>query len=157
MIPRMDRGARVKMAALAVLGLGAAGCAEHHFEPPDRETQVAQADSEFSVAAFDSIAWADPEERGLAGNVVYSTYCRNCHGPLGRGGTDYARTRNLEVPSMVEAEWRYAQSRDSVLHRIYVGHAQGMPTWGVAGLTPRETDAVTYYVLEVLRPEVVGD
>jgi mono/diheme cytochrome c family protein len=145
---------RILVATL--LWVSVAGCAEHHFEPPDRDTQVAQADSGFVPAAFDSIDWADGEERGLAGNVVYSTYCRNCHGPLGRGDTEYARTRNLTVPSMVTPDWALAQAPDSALHRIFIGHAQGMPTWGVAGLTKREMDAVTYYVLNVLRPEVLG-
>lgn len=75
---------------------------------------------------------------------------------IGRGDTPYAANRGLEVPSLVEADWRYAEARDSVLHRVFVGHLGGMPTWGVAGLTPREMDAVTHYLLEVLRPEVIG-
>jgi mono/diheme cytochrome c family protein len=139
-----------------LLALAAAGCSEHHFEPPDREAQVVAAGSEFSMAAFDSVTWESPEEQGLEGNVVYSTYCRNCHGPLGVGDTEYARTRNLEVPSVVTADWPLAQARDSILHRIFVGHAEGMPTWGVAGISPREMDAVTYYITDVLRPEVLG-
>lgn len=133
-----------------------AGCAEHHFEPPDREEQVAEAGAEFSMAAFDSVSWESDDQRALEGNVVYSTYCRNCHGPLGRGGTEYALTRNLDVPSVVEPDWPYSESRDSVLHQVFVGHAAGMPTWGVAGISNREMDAVTHYILEVLRPEVLG-
>ena len=144
------------LGAAALAGLWTIGCAEHHFEPPDRESQVAEADSAFSLAVFDSVGWENGAERELAGNVVYSTYCRNCHGPLGEGDTEYARARDLVVPSMVTENWALAQARDSVLHQIFVGHAEGMPTWGVAGLTPRQMDAVTYYVLEVLRPEVLG-
>lgn len=144
------------LAAGAVLAaLGTAGCAEHHFEPPDREAQVAQADSQFSMALFDTVTWGEEEDRGLEGNVVYSTYCRNCHGPLGEGGTDYAATRDLDVPSLVEPDWRFAGARDSILHRIYVGHSAGMPTWGVAGISLKEMDAVTHYLLDVLRPEVL--
>jgi hypothetical protein len=45
---------------------------------------------------------------------------------------------------------------DSVRHRIFVGHAAGMPTWGVAGISPREIDGAAYYLLERLRPEVLG-
>lgn len=142
------------VAIAACAGMGA--CAEHQFEPPSREEQVLEAETEFSMAAFDSVSWESDEVRALEGNVVYATYCNNCHGPLGRGDTEYARTRNLEVNSLVEPDWRYAQSRDSVLHRIFVGHAVGMPTWGVAGISPREMDAVTHYLLEVLRPEVLG-
>jgi hypothetical protein len=46
---------------------------------------------------------------------------------------------------------------DSVRHLIFIGHAHGMPTWGVAGLTDREVDAVAFYLTEVLRPEVLGE
>jgi mono/diheme cytochrome c family protein len=141
-------------ASLAMVLSGA--CSEKTFDPPDRDAQVAQADSAFSMSLFDSIDWASDTVRAFDGNVVYATYCRNCHGPLGAGGTEYARNRQLEVPSLVQQDWRLADSRDSILHRIFVGHASGMPTWGVAGITLREMDAVTYYVTEVLRPEVVS-
>lgn len=147
---------RTHVGLVAALTIGLGACAEHHFEPPDREAQVAQADAAFDMAAFDSITWDDPEQKSLDGNVVYSTYCRNCHGPLGRGETEYARNRDLEVPSLVEPDWPLAQSRDTILHRIYVGHAAGMPTWGVAGLDFREMEAVTYYVMNTLRPDVLN-
>jgi len=144
--------------AMGLFSVAAAtGCTEHEFEPPDREAQVEAADAEFSMAVFDTVSWESDDERAFQGNVVYSTYCRNCHGSLGRADTDYAREQGLDVPSLVQEGWRFAQARDSVLHRIYVGHASGMPTWGVAGITPREMDAVTHYILEVLRPEMLAD
>ncbi len=150
----------IRFTDLLMVGLlcmaGAAGCAKHEFEPPDRDQQVAAANEDFSVSLFDTITWTDDQQRGLEGNVVYSSYCRNCHGPLGRGGTEYAVNRDLEVPSIVEPNWRLSAARDSILHHIFVGHAAGMPTWGVAGISTREMDAVTFYVLEVLRPEVLG-
>lgn len=148
---------RVCVAAAAALLVGVAACEKPHFEPPDRAAQIAEADEAFSMALFDTIAWASDSIRALDGNVVYSTYCRNCHGSLGRGGTDYALERDLAVPSLVAEEWRFADQRDSVLHRVFVGHVQGMPTWGVAGISLREMDAVTHYLLDVLRPEVVGE
>ncbi len=148
-------GARAGGVAL-LLAVAVGACEKHEFERPDRGEQVAEADRAFSPTLFDSIAWPSDSIRALEGNVVFSTYCRNCHGPLGRGGTDYAQQRNLHVPSLVEADWRFAAEPDSVLHRIFVGHASGMPTWGVAGITLREMDAVTGYLLEVLRPEVLG-
>ena len=151
-------GPRRVLVPLAVSLITAAlgGCGEKTFYPPDRDAQVARADSAFSTGVFDSIGWASDSIRAVDGNVVYATYCRNCHGTLGAGETEYARNRQLEVPSLVEPEWRYADSRDSILHRIFVGHAAGMPTWGVAGITPREMDAVTFYLTEVLRPEVLS-
>ncbi|UCC26253.1 MAG: c-type cytochrome [Gemmatimonadales bacterium] len=151
----MRRPLYVAIGVLSVAGLG--GCAPHEFEPPDREQQVVRADAEFSLALFDTITWTGDRQRELEGNVVYSSYCRNCHGPLGRGGTEYAANRDLEVPSVVEPDWRFAEARDSILHQIFVGHAAGMPTWGVAGISIREMDAVTFYLQEILRPEILGE
>ena len=141
---------------VAVVALALASCEKPKFDPPDRAEQIDEAGQLFSMELFDSIAWPTDSIRALDGNVVYSTYCRNCHGTLGQGDTDYASQRNLVVPSLVAADWHYAEARDSVLERIFVGHVQGMPTWGVAGISPREMDAVTHYVMDVLRPEVLA-
>jgi mono/diheme cytochrome c family protein len=146
---------RPLLAVLCASALGAASCTEHHFDPPDREQRIAQADSLYRAVRFDTITWPSDSVRAFEGNVVFSSSCRTCHGPLGRGGTEYAAERDLEVPSLVEPDWRYAGEPDSVRHRIFVGHVAGMPTWGVAGITPREIDAVTHYLLEVLRPELL--
>lgn len=148
-------GGRMRPVAMLGAALLVASCSEPEFEPPDRGLRVARADSAFSMTLFDSIGWASDSVRAFDGNVVYATYCRNCHGTMGEGGTDYALDRQLDVPSLVESEWRLAESRDSILHRVFVGHASGMPTWGVAGISPREMDAVAFYLTEVLRPEVL--
>ena len=143
---------------LAIAGTwGALACGEHGFERPDRAEQVAAAESAYSAALFDTIAWSDELSRARAGNEVYASYCRNCHGPLGRGDTEYGRERDLDVPSLVAAAWPLADSPDAVRRTIFVGHQAGMPTWGVAGIDPREIDAVAYYVLERLRPDVLGN
>jgi len=67
-----------------------------------------------------------------------------------------ARIRTLErapfVPPLVEPEWRLASSIDSVRHRVFVGRAAGMPTWGIAGTGPREIDTAAFYVLDLPRP-----
>ena len=49
-----------------------------------------------------------------------------------------------------QADWPYAD-HDAVRHRIFTGHPAGMPIWGMSSLTLREIDAVTAYVVEVLR------
>lgn len=145
------------MAAMAVTGAVAlAGCQEHEFPPPDREQQVAEAEAAFSPALFDTIAWESDAQRIGQGNSVFAAECRKCHGPLGRGGTEYTRAEGLEVPSLVEPEWEYGDDAVAVRRRIYAGHPAGMPTWGVAGITPREIDAVAAYITEQLRPEVLG-
>ena len=150
----MPRGLVVTLAAALVGAVGA--CQEHEFQPPDRAAQVAEAEREFAAMRFDTITWASDSARALLGNSLYASECRSCHGTLGAGETRYAAERDLEVPSLVEENWAYADDLQGIRRSIYAGHAQGMSSWGVTDFTPRDVDAAAYYVLERLRPEVLG-
>lgn len=149
---------RVPLVLMAMVSVGAISACknEHHFEPPDRAQRVREANMLYMPSLFDTITWASDSVRALDGNAVYAAKCRRCHGPLGEGDTPYDRERDLKVPSLVERDWRYASSMDSVRHTVFVGHAQGMPTFGVAGITLREIDAASYYLLYSLRPDMLG-
>jgi mono/diheme cytochrome c family protein len=138
---------------VAAVVLVVAGCG-HDFEPPDRGQRVREAEAAFNPALFDSVTWASDSVRAVEGNLVYAEKCRRCHGPLGRGQTDYARERRLEVPSLVEREWALA-GPDTLRHLIFVGHEDGMPIYGEGGISPRDIDAVAHYILEVLRPDAL--
>lgn len=146
---------RALSALLVASALAAGGCEQHEFRPPDRTVQEAEAQAQFEPAAFDTIEWDSPEARVQVGNIVFAAHCRKCHGVLGRGATEYAQQEDLDVPSLVEPDWPLAGEPMGVRRRIYTGH-QEMPTWGVAGISLREIDAVTAYILVQLRPEVIG-
>ncbi|MEX0892558.1 MAG: c-type cytochrome [Gemmatimonadota bacterium] len=147
---------RARAMGVLLSGLAAAGCEEHEFHPPDRAAQVAVADSQYAQLRFDTIAWAAEDARIEVGNTTFAAHCTRCHGPLGRGGTEYVVEQDLDVPSLVEPGWPYEGDTDAVRRRVWVGHPQGMPTWGVARLTLREVDAVAHYIVAQLRPEVLG-
>ena len=138
-----------------VLAASVTACSGHEFEPPDRAERVREAAAVYAPSLFDTITWSAEESRSRVGNQVYIDKCRNCHGPVGRGGTDYAKGRGLEVPSLVRPDWPLAVA-DSLHRAIYVGHEQGMPIYGDGGISLREIDAVAGYVLNVLRPDVLG-
>jgi mono/diheme cytochrome c family protein len=142
-----------KLTLLAAVG-AAVACSGHDFEPPDRAERVERADAAFSAALFDTVGWADEATQMTEGNEVYAEECRRCHGPLGRGATDYARERNLTVPSLVAPDWPYTQA-DSLRRKIFTGHASGMPVFGDGTLTPRQIDATAAYILRSLRPDVL--
>ena len=146
-----------RLAVLLGVISGFACGGEKTFDPPSREARVAEAEALYSPALFDSIGWSSADERALEGNGVYAARCRDCHGTVGRGDTEYARAQGLDMPSLVESEWSMSMSMDSVRHRIFVGHVAGMPQWGVAGISNREIDAVAFYVLERLRPEILNE
>jgi mono/diheme cytochrome c family protein len=133
-----------------------AACEKHEFEPPSREAQVAQADSLFTPMLFDTIAWESDSLRTAIGNDVFAARCRRCHGYLGEGGPRVIREQEVQVPSLVEPDWEYGRDVDTLRRRIFTGHPDGMPTWGVAGLTVREIDAVAWYIRSVLRPEAAA-
>lgn len=144
--------AALLLAATVVVG----GCEEHGYHPPDRAVHVARADSVYDQARFDTLSWNSAAERIAAGNLVYADECRRCHGPTGDGATEYAQARELEVPSLVAPDWEYGEDLDAVRRRIFTGHPDGMPTWGVGRLTERQVDAVAFYLVEQLRQEFAG-
>ena len=146
---------RTAVLSLAAAALASAACEKHEFERPSRASQVAQADSLLTPETFDTITWVSDSARAFDGNNDYAAHCRSCHGYLGEGGTEYARERDLDPPSLVREDWPY-NDVEAVRYRIFVGHPTGMPTWGVAGITPREIDAIAYYILNVMRPEAAA-
>ncbi len=143
------------LAALALAAAASGGCGEHKFEPPSRSAQVAKADSIYQAVDFDTVTWASDSARAFTGNEVYARACRDCHGYLGEGHTAYATSQGINAPSLVKPDWAYGSDVARVRERIFEGHPSGMPTWGVAHLTPREIDAAAYYVVRVLRPDAM--
>jgi mono/diheme cytochrome c family protein len=137
----------------AVVLASLSACEKVEYEPPDRGARVAEAEILYRTEFFDTIQWASREEQIRDGAVVYLTHCRRCHAPTGEGETEYAAQRGMEVPSLVRPDWPFGTDIDTVRRRIFAGHPAGMPTWGVAGITPREIDAVAGYVLYQLRVE----
>ena len=129
-------------------------CEGHEFHPPSAEARRVEAESAFAQTRFDTVQWANAETRASEGNEVFAAHCRRCHGTLGRGDGELARAQKLAVPSLVEPNWRYAAA-DSIRHRVFIGHYPEMRTWGIAGLTQRDIDAVAHYIAERLRPEVL--
>jgi mono/diheme cytochrome c family protein len=150
------RHARLMLLAAAVATVTATACEKHEFQPPDRAERVTEAEAMLTPETFDTVTWASDSARAFYGNNVYAARCRDCHGYLGEGDTGYAREHELEVPSLVRPDFPYNDI--AAMRRImFTGHPAGMPTWGVAGITPREIDAAAYYVLFLLRPEALGD
>lgn len=159
---RRDRRSALPAPAAGLLAvgllLGVLGCGgEHEFDPPDREKQVRDAAAELDLSAFDTLTWESDTARLLQGNEVYAAECRRCHGYMGRGDTEYSRRHDLDAPSLVRPGWHLADDPDSLRRRIYIGHPEGMPTWGIGRISLREIDAVAGYIRQQLRPEVLEE
>jgi mono/diheme cytochrome c family protein len=147
----------VALAPTLAAALVLAGCEEEGYQPPDETQSIELADSLYSPALFDTIAWDSDEQRIDAGNLVYADSCRRCHGPVGEGGAVRVGGRDLMVPSLVEGQWHMHDDIEAVRELIFTGHTGGMPSWGIHRLTPRQIDAVAFYLLEQLRPEMMAE
>lgn len=143
--------------ALALTVTPLAACEDEGYQPPPEENRIELADSLYSPALFDTITWASDRERINAGNLVYADTCRRCHGTVGEGGQATVAGRELVVPSLVRADWVLDDDPATLRQRTFTGHTGGMPSWGISRLTPREIDAVAFYILEQLRPEMLDD
>jgi mono/diheme cytochrome c family protein len=151
------RSPRVALLLVPLSLAALTACEEKTYDPPPESSRLELADSLYSPALFDTVTWPSADQRITAGNLVYADYCRRCHGSVGQGGLARVAGRELHVPSLVGDSWRFDEDTDAVRERVFTGHAAGMPSWGISRLTPREIDAVSYYLLEQLRPEVLTE
>lgn len=111
------------------------------------------AEASYDAAAFDTITWPSDSAAVARGSVVWAYSCQKCHGASGRGDGNFVQQGDtLRPPSLITAEWEFAADPAGIRRRIFTGGEQGMPHWGLEGLKIRDIDAVTRYILEVLRP-----
>ena len=136
------------------LALVAAGCGGGE---PAEDTSEAAPDSlalaqeAFDAAMFDTVTWETDTEAEERGAVVYQYSCRKCHGERGLGDADFVRQGDtLRPPSFREPDWTFAQDKAGLMEQVFVGNAEGMPHWGLAGLKAKDVDAVATYILNVL-------
>ena len=130
------------------------GCASG--EPPADESaadtasaSMVQAQEAYDPAAFDTITWETPEAALERGEVVYRFSCLRCHGERGLGDAGFVRGGDtLRPPSFREPTWRFAGDKQGIREQVFVGTLEGMPHWGLAGLGPKDIDAVATYILE---------
>lgn len=112
---------------------------------------AALAAAQFDAAAFDTIEWKDQAARLERGEVVWRFSCSKCHAADGSGGGDVADALGLDVPSLLRSGRTAADDSATIQREIYVGTNEGMPNWGLHGLKLRDIDAVTAYIVDVLR------
>lgn len=112
-----------------------------------------EADRHFDPAAFDTVEFSSEYARAERGRVVYEHSCASCHGEDGSGPGPHAREEGMEVDSLSALLRPYGGDIPSVRRAIFVGHAYGMPAWGLTELSPRDVDAVAFFIEERLTRE----
>jgi cytochrome c oxidase cbb3-type subunit 3 len=86
-------------------------------------------------------------QAALAGQAVFDgpTYCGDCHGPDGRGNSDYG------APDLTADVWLYGGDPASLHDSIYFGRHGVMPAW-IGKLTLPQIRALAVYVYVASHP-----
>lgn len=117
-----------------------------------RPDSVGLALSQLTAETFDTIQWPADSVALARGAVVWVYSCRRCHGDEGYGDGGFVqRGVTLEPPSLRAPDWRFRDDLDGIRRQVYVGTEDGMPHWGLVGLKPRDIDAVSRYIQQVVR------
>ena len=113
---------------------------------------VAMAAEVYDPTVFDTLSWESSEATVERGGVVFSYSCARCHGAQGYGDAGFVTQGDtLKPPSFHQSEWRFADDPEGLREMVFTGGEGGMPHWGLEGLSYRDVDAVTTYILERLR------
>lgn len=145
---------RVPFALLGISLLVACGDGQTQEQAEARPDSVALALEQFDTSVFDSITWNTDTARINRGAVVWTFSCRKCHGEVGHGDAGFVIAGDTLVPpDFAEPGWRLATDRLELMKYIYAGNQEGMPHWGIQGLKPRDIDAVSTYIQELLVPQ----
>lgn len=118
-------------------------------EAAAQDSLMNAASSAFDASVYDTITWEEPQKRLDRGQQVYNFSCSKCHGSEGLGDGGFVQGGDtLRPPSFREPTWRMAGDEPAIRQAVFVGTAENMPHWGLAGLKAEAVDAVTHYILE---------
>ena len=149
-----------RIALPLVLGLVTVACgpsaeetalAEAAAAAAEADSLMAAAQTAYDASVFDTLTWETPERRAEYGPTVYLRSCAKCHGADGVGDAEFVmRGDTLRPPSFREPTWRMAGDIDAIRSAIFVGALEGMPHWGLEGLSAGAVDAVAQYIMDGL-------
>jgi mono/diheme cytochrome c family protein len=140
-----------------VVALAAGGCGPSAEEQAAAEAAAAEAVKDslmtaaevgYDASVFDTVSWESPERRSEYGAVAYLRSCAKCHGPEGVGDSKFVMGGDtLRPPSFREPTWPLANDEDGIRRAIFVGTGEGMPHWGLEGLSAGAVDAMAAYIM----------
>jgi len=117
----------------------------------EADSLMAAAEAGYDPSVFDTLTWVSPERRAEYGPTVYISSCARCHGAQGLGDSEFImKGDTLRPPSFREPTWRMAGDIDAIRRAIFVGTLEGMPHWGLEGLSAGAVDAVSAYIVDRL-------
>jgi hypothetical protein len=121
-----------------VLPLALAACGGGGSEQADTPADsVALALEQYDPALFDTITWASDSSQINRGGIVWAFSCKKCHGQLGKGDGGQVMDGDTIRPPDFTTQWRFGTDDEGLIKAIYGGSAEGMPHWGISGLTTR--------------------
>ncbi|MGD2121809.1 MAG: c-type cytochrome [Gemmatimonadota bacterium] len=117
----------------------------------EQDSLMAVVDSAYDPSVFDTLTWPTPTRRAEYGPLAYQSSCEKCHGTTGLGdGSWVVDGHSPPPPSFREPDWPLAGDLEGIRAAIFTGNREGMPHWGIVGLSYGAVDAVAQYIADGL-------
>lgn len=115
----------------------------------EQDSLMAVVDSTYDPSVFDTLTWPTPTRRAEYGPTVYLSSCAKCHGATGLGDGGFVLAGDtLHPASFREPTWRLAGNLEGIRRAVFSGNREGMPHWGLVGLSYGAVDAVAQYIAD---------
>lgn len=115
----------------------------------EQDSLMALVDSTYDPSVFDTLTWPNETRRAEYGPTVYLASCAKCHGAQGLGDGGFVLAGDTLRPrSFREPDWRLAGDLAGIRKAVFSGNREGMPHWGLVGLSYGAVDAVAQYVAD---------
>jgi mono/diheme cytochrome c family protein len=116
-----------------------------------QDSMMAEVDAAYDPSVFDTLTWPTTTRRAEYGPTVYLSSCAKCHGPQGLGDGEFVLEGDTLRPgSFREPTWALAGDLEGIREAIFKGNREGMPHWGLVGLSYGAVDAVAQYIADGL-------
>jgi mono/diheme cytochrome c family protein len=117
----------------------------------EQDSMMAVVDAAYDPSVFDTLTWPTATRRAEYGPEAYVRSCSKCHGLQGLGDGGFVMGADtLQPPSFREPDWPLAGDLEGIREAIFKGNREGMPHWGIVGLTYAQVDAIAQYIADGL-------
>jgi hypothetical protein len=115
----------------------------------EQDSLMGEVSEAYDPSVFDTLTWPTSTRRAEYGPTVYISSCAKCHGQTGLGDAGFVMAGDTLHPrSFREPDWHLAGDLEGIRRAVFTGNREGMPHWGLVGLSYGAVDAVAQFIAD---------